>query len=70
MIKRYLCIFTRITDQIEYYIEGKAVLCLGGVGGKEIGKGSFIYAPKAVKHGIRNVTEPLKIYGAFLPALF
>jgi len=57
-------------DQLEYYIEGKAVLYLEGVGEKEIGKGSFMYAPKGIKHGIRNVKDPLKIYCVFLPALF
>ena len=62
--------FHENNDQVEYYIEGKAVLYLEGMGEKEIGKGSFMYAPKGVKHGIKNVKEPLKIYAVFLPALF
>jgi len=62
--------FHENTDQIEYYIEGEAVLYLEGVGEKEIGKGSFMYVPKGAKHGIRKVKQPLKIYGVFLSALF
>lgn len=57
-------------NQLEYYIKGKATLFLEGVGEKEIGPGTFMFAPKGVKHGIHNVTEELIIYGVFTPALF
>ena len=58
------------SSQLEYYPKGKAILFLEGVGEKEIRPGAFMFAPKGVKHGIRNVTEELVIYSVFVPALF
>jgi len=57
-------------NQLEYYIKGKATLFLEGVGEKEIRPGTFMFAPKGVKHGIHSVTEELIIYCVFTPALF
>lgn len=57
-------------DQIEYYPTGKALLFVEGVGEKKIGSGSFMYAPKGVRHGIRSVEEPLEILTVFVPSLF
>jgi mannose-6-phosphate isomerase-like protein (cupin superfamily) len=56
--------------QMEFYISGKAILFVEGVGEKEIGSGSFMYAPKGVRHGIRSVREPLGIISIFVPPLF
>ena len=56
--------------QVEFYPSGKAMLFVEGVGEKEIGTGSFMYAPKGVKHGIRSVQEPLEIVTVFIPSLF
>jgi len=58
------------SDQIEYYLSGKAVMFIEGIGEKVIEKGSFTYIPKGVKHGIREVIEPLKILTVFVPSLF
>jgi len=58
------------SNQLEYYPKGKAKLFLEGVGEKQIRPGAFMFAPKGVKHSIRNVTEELTIYSVFFPALF
>ena len=58
------------SDQIEYYLSGKAVMFIEGLGEKVIKKGSFTYIPKGVKHGVREVTESLKILTVFIPPLF
>lgn len=58
------------SDQLEYYIKGKAVFFLEGLGEIEIEPGAFTFAPKGVKHGILNVTEELMIISVFVPALF
>lgn len=58
------------SDQLEYYIKGRATLFLEGIGEKEIKPDTFMFAPKGVKHGIRNVTEELVIISVFIPALF
>ncbi|UCD72878.1 MAG: cupin domain-containing protein [Candidatus Bathyarchaeota archaeon] len=57
-------------DQIEFYLSGKALLFVEGVRESQIGSGSFMYAPKGVKHGIRSVEEPLEIITVFVPSLF
>lgn len=56
--------------QIEFYLSGKAILFVEGQGEIKIGSGSFMYAPKGVKHGIRSVEEPLEIVTVFVPSLF
>ncbi len=56
--------------QVEFYPSGKAVLFVEGVGEKEIGPGTFMYAQRGVKHGIHSVQEPLEIISVFIPALF
>jgi len=58
------------SDQIEYYLSGKAVMFIEGLGEKIIKKGSFTYIPKGVRHGVREVIEPLKILTVFIPPLF
>ena len=58
------------SDQIEYYMDGKAVMYIEGLGERIIHKGSFTYIPKGVKHGIKEVIEPLKIITIFIPPLF
>jgi len=58
------------SDQIEYCLSGKAVMFIEGLGEKVIKKGSFTYIPKGVKHGVREVTESLKILTVFIPPLF
>jgi len=58
------------TSQLEYYLDGEALLYVEGIGEKKIESGAFMYAPRGVKHGIRNVTKPLKIYAVFVPASF
>jgi len=58
------------SDQIEYYLSGKAVMFIEGLGERVIKKGSFTYIPKGVKHGVREVIEPLKILTVFIPPLF
>jgi quercetin dioxygenase-like cupin family protein len=57
-------------DQIEFYLSGKALLFVEGAGESQIGSGSFMYAPKGVKHGISSVKEPLEILTVFVPSLF
>ena len=57
-------------DQLEYYIGGRALMSVEGLGEREIREGSFTYIPKGVKHGILKVTEPLTIITVFAPALF
>lgn len=56
--------------QVEFYPSGKATLFVEGVGEREIRSGSFMYAPRGVKHGIHSVSEPLEIVTIFVPALF
>ncbi len=58
------------SDQIEYYLSGKAIMFIEGLGEKVIKKGSFTYIPKGVRHGVREVIEPLKILTVFIPPLF
>ena len=58
------------SSQLEYYPQGRATLFLEGEGDKEIRSGTFMFAPKGVKHGISNVTEELVIFSVFIPALF
>jgi len=58
------------SDQIEYYLSGRAVMFIEGLGEKEISEGSFTYIPKGVKHGVLKVIEPLKILTVFIPPLF
>ncbi len=58
------------SDQIEYYLSGKAIMFIEGLGEKKISKGSFTYIPKGVKHGILEVIEPLRILTVFVPPLF
>jgi len=57
-------------DQIEYYLKGKAYMYIEGLGQREIGKGSFTYIPRGVRHGMPNVVESLTILTVFVPALF
>ncbi len=57
-------------DQVEYFVKGKAMLFLDGVGEKRIEPGTFMYAPRGAKHGIQKVTEDVLILSVFLPALF
>ena len=57
-------------DQLEYYIEGKALMFIEGLGEREIGKDVFTYIPKGVKHGVLNVDESLVILTVFVPPLF
>ncbi len=56
--------------QAEFYSAGRATLFVEGVGEKEIGPGSFMYAPRGVRHGIHSVKEPLEIVSVFVPPLF
>ena len=56
--------------QVEFYPSGRATLFVEGVGEREIGSGSFMYAPRRVRHGIRSVKEPLEIVSVFVPPLF
>jgi len=56
--------------QFEFYPSGRATLFLEGVGEKDIQPGSYMYAPKGVKHGIHSVREPLEIVSVFVPPLF
>jgi len=58
------------SDQMEFYIAGKAILFVEGIGEKEIRQGTFMYAPKGVKHGIRSVQEPVEMVSVFVPPLF
>ena len=58
------------SDQIEYYMDGEAVIYIEGIGERIIHKGSFTYIPRGVKHGIKEVIEPLKIITIFIPPLF
>ena len=58
------------SDQIEYYLSGKAIMFIEGLGEKKIEKGSFTYIHKGVKHGILEVIEPLRILTVFVPPLF
>ena len=58
------------SDQIEYYLSGKAIMFIEGLGEREIRKGSFTYIPKGIKHGVKEVTEPLKVITVFIPPLF
>jgi len=57
-------------DQIEYYLKGKALMFIEGLGEKEIREGAFTYIPKGVKHGVLNVAESLMILTVFVPPLF
>jgi quercetin dioxygenase-like cupin family protein len=58
------------SDQIEYYLSGKAIMFIEGLGEKVIERGTFTYIPKGVKHGVREVIELLKILTVFVPPLF
>jgi len=58
------------SDQIEYYLSGKAIMFIEGLGEREIGRGIFTYIPKGVKHGVKEVIEPLKVITVFIPPLF
>jgi len=58
------------SDQIEYYLSGRAVMFIEGLGERTIKEGTFTYIPKGVKHGVREVMEPLKILTVFVPPLF
>lgn len=58
------------SDQIEYCIEGKAIMFIEGLGEKEITKGTFTYVPKGTKHSILKVIEPLTVLTVFVPPLF
>jgi len=58
------------SDQIEYCLAGKAIMFIEGLGEREINRGSFTYIPKGVRHGVLEVTEPLKILTVFVPPLF
>ena len=58
------------SDQIEYYLSGRAVMFIEGLGERTIKEGTFTYIPKGVKHGVREVMEPLKILTVFIPPLF
>ena len=57
-------------DQLEYYLKGKALMYIEGLGEREIQKGSFTYIPKGVKHGVLKVDESLEILTVFVPPLF
>jgi len=57
-------------DQLEYYLKGRALMFIEGLGEKEMLQGSFTYVPKRVKHGILNVMERLTIITVFVPPLF
>ena len=56
--------------QAEFYPSGRATLLVEGVGETEFGPGSFMYAPRGVRHGIHSVKEPLEIVSVFVPSLF
>ena len=58
------------SDQLEYYVKGRATLFVEDIGVKEIEQGTFMFVPKGVKHGIRNIREELVIVSIFVPALF
>ncbi len=58
------------SDQIEYCIEGKAIMFIEGLGEKEITRGTFTYVPRGVKHSILEVIEPLTVLTVFVPPLF
>jgi len=57
-------------DQLEYYIKGKALMFIEGLGEREVREGAFTYIPKGVKHGILEVTESLVMLTVFVPPLF
>ena len=57
-------------DQLEYYLKGKALMFIEGLGETEIRKGSFTYIPKGAKHAVLNVAKSLEILTVFVPPLF
>jgi len=57
-------------DQIEYCIEGKAIMFVEGLGEREICKGTFIYVPRGVKHSLVKIIEPITLLTIFVPPLF
>lgn len=57
------------SEQFEIYLSGKATLYLEGVGDREIGPGSYMYAPKGTAHAITRVIEDLEIINIFVPPL-
>lgn len=44
-------------DQLEYYLKGKALMFIEGLGEREIREGSFTYIPKGVRHGILSLSR-------------
>ena len=57
------------SEQFELYLSGQATLYIEGVGDREIGPGSYMYAPKGTTHAIKQVTEDLEIINIFVPPL-
>ncbi|MFB0504268.1 MAG: cupin domain-containing protein [Candidatus Bathyarchaeia archaeon] len=55
---------------MEYYLKGRALMFIEGLGERRILQGSFTYIPKGAKHGILNVAQPLTIITVYVPPLF
>lgn len=57
-------------DQMEYYLKGKALMYIEGLGEVVIQRGSFTYIPKGAKHSILKVDESVEMITVFIPPLF
>jgi len=58
------------SDDILYFIQGKAKIWIDGVGDVPVSAGSFVRIPAGVEHQPHDVTEEVIAHDMWFPALF
>jgi mannose-6-phosphate isomerase-like protein (cupin superfamily) len=58
------------SDDILYFIQGKAKIWIEGVGDVPVSAGSFVRIPKGVQHQPHSITEEVVAHDMWFPALF
>ncbi len=58
------------SDQLEYCLEGKALMFIEDLGNVELRKGAFTYIPKGVKHSVLEISKSLILITVFVPPFF
>jgi mannose-6-phosphate isomerase-like protein (cupin superfamily) len=58
------------SDDILYFIQGKATIWIDGVGDVPVSAGSFVRIPAGVQHQPHDITETVIAHDMWFPALF
>jgi mannose-6-phosphate isomerase-like protein (cupin superfamily) len=58
------------SDDILYFIKGKATIWIDGIGDVPVSAGSFVRIPAGVLHQPHSVTEEVLAHDMWFPALF